>query len=360
MNYCILNGVKSTTINGLLIQSLPPISKPLMRTSIEEIDGRDGDIVTNLGYSAYDKQMSIGLYGDYDVDEVIQFFSTEGTVTFSNEPDKYYNYQIINQIDFERLIRFKTATVTFHVQPFKYSAVDDSFTFSTNQLNVKSYSATKNGVTCNAQNGVISIQGTATSAVEFYVPIDAMNLDAGSYTLQALTDGTGESACSIRVIGSVPSDADSFGGTYLPLQNGGTASMSATLSASKTFNYVWFYITAGTALDFTLDVQMLDDDVSSFTVFNRGNTISRPALTIYGSGTINLSINGAELFTISLGDAGYITLDGAQMNAYQGNILMNRSVSGDYSNLVLNIGTNTISWTGSVTQIEVENFARWI
>ena len=44
MNYVILNGVKSTTIKGLLIQSLPPISKPLMRTSIEEIDGRDGDI----------------------------------------------------------------------------------------------------------------------------------------------------------------------------------------------------------------------------------------------------------------------------------------------------------------------------
>ena len=103
MNYVILNGVKSTTIKGLLIQSLPPISKPLMRTSVEEIDGRDGDIVTKLGYSAYNKQMSIGLFGDYNVDEVIQFFSSEGTVIFSNEPDKYYNYQIIEQIDFKML-----------------------------------------------------------------------------------------------------------------------------------------------------------------------------------------------------------------------------------------------------------------
>ena len=360
MGYVILNGVKSTTIKGLLIQSLPPISKPLMRTSVEEIDGRDGDIVTKLGYSAYDKQMSIGLFGDYDVDEVIQFFDSEGTVIFSNEPDKFYYYQIIQQIDFERLLRFKTATVTFHVQPFKFSAVDDAFSFSINEMSLRIYSATKNGVTINSENGVISFQGTASSATEFYVPINPMTLGVGNYTLQATTDGTGESACSIRVIGSVPSDEDSFGGTYLALQESGSASMSAELSASKTFNYVWIYITSGTAMDFTLNVEMLNDDLDSCKVFNRGNIKSRPKLTLYGSGTINLSINGAELFVISLAEAGYITLDGLQMNAYQGNILMNRSVAGDYSNLVLNIGTNTISWVGNVTQIEIENVSRWI
>ena len=95
MNYVILNGVKSNTVKGLLIQSLPSISKPLIRTQIEEIDGRDGDIITKLGYSAYDKEMSIGLFGDFDIDEVIQYFDSEGTVIFSNEPDKFYNYQII-------------------------------------------------------------------------------------------------------------------------------------------------------------------------------------------------------------------------------------------------------------------------
>ena len=360
MDYVILNGVKSTTIKGLLIQSLPPISKPLMRTSVEEIDGRDGDIVTKLGYSAYDKPMSIGLFGDYNVDEVIQFFDSQGTVIFSNEPDKFYNYEIIGQIDFEKLIRFKTATVTFHVQPFKYSAVDDVFTFSNNKLSVKPYSSTKNGVTCTAQNGIISIQGTATSATEFYVPINAMTLGAGNYTLQALTDGTGESACSIRVIGEVPSNADSFGGNYLALQNSGSASMTATLSASKTFNFVWFYITSGTAMNYTLNVQMLDNDADSFSIFNRGNTVAKPVMTIYGSGTINLSLNGAQIFVINLADAEYITIDSAQMNAYQGDILMNRSVAGDYDDLVLQMGTNVVSWTGNVTQIEIDNFSRWI
>lgn len=360
MDYVILNGVKSTTIKGLLIQSLPAISKPLMRTKIEQIDGRDGDTITKLGYSAYDKPMSIGLFGDYDVDQIIEFFDSEGTVTFSNEPDKYYNYEIINQIDFEKLIKFKTAKVIFHTQPFKYSATDDLVSFSKNELSFNDYSKTQNGVTLSCQNGVISIEGTATQATEFYLQIDAMPLDAGNYTIVALTDGTGESACSIRVIGDVPSDADSLGGSALQLSNSGVASLSASLSASKTFNYLWFYITQGTAMDFTMNIYCFNENISSFSVFNRGNTIAKPKITIFGAGTINLSINGAQIFVINLADSQYITIDSAEMNAYQGEMLMNRSVVGDYDDLILNVGTNTISWTGDVTAIEVENFTRWI
>lgn len=119
-DYVIINGVNSLTINGLAISKLPPISKPLMRNMREEIDGRDGDIITELGYSAYDKAMEIGLYGNFDINEVISFFNGEGTITFSNEDDKYYYFKILEQIDYEKLLKFKTATITFHCQPFKY------------------------------------------------------------------------------------------------------------------------------------------------------------------------------------------------------------------------------------------------
>lgn len=122
--YVIINGESSKNVHGLLIQSLPPITKPKMRTSKEEIDGRSGDLVKTLGYAAYDKTMTIGLKGDYNVDDVIKYFDTSGKITFSNEIDKYYNFACYESIDFEKLIRFKTANVKFHVQPFKYS-VDD-------------------------------------------------------------------------------------------------------------------------------------------------------------------------------------------------------------------------------------------
>lgn len=237
-NYIILNNQNSNEITGLLIQTLSPISQPKIRTNIEEIDGRDGDIITKLGYSAYNKEITIGLYGDYDVDQVIAYFTNNqnGKVTFSNEPDKYYNYEILDEIDFERLIRFKTATVKMHIQPFKYSNVEK----------IKSFTITNQ---------------------------------------------------------------------------------------------------------------------TSINVRNTGNYVSKPTITITGTGTINLSLNNEQLFVIDLGNTPtQIALDIANMNAYNptNNVFMNRAVTGNYDNFVLNVGSNTISWTGTITQIQIENYSRWI
>lgn len=233
MNYLILNGKKSTYVQGLLIQSLPPITKPKIRTEREEIDGRDGDIVTKLGYEAYDREVLIGLYGNYDIDEVIRYFNSEGVATFSNEPYKYYRYQILDEIELEKLIRFRQATVTLHVQPFKFSTVEPMMEYN-------------------------------TSGVQY------------------------------------------------------------------------------------IEVQ------------NTGNYKSKPIITIYGSGTINLSLNDTQVFVINMGNEGHITINVEEQEATKGNILKNRLIIGNYDNFMFNIGVNKISWTGSVTKIEIENYSRWI
>ena len=120
MNSIFWKGISSTTIPGLLICDLPPISKPKMRTKETKIDGRDGSIVEELGYESYTKTISIGLRSDFDINKVIKYFTGEGELVFSNEIDKIYNARIVERIDFERLIRFKKAKVKFLVQPFKY------------------------------------------------------------------------------------------------------------------------------------------------------------------------------------------------------------------------------------------------
>lgn len=233
-DYIKINGVSSETISGLLIQSLPAISKPRMRVNTIEIDGRAGDITTDLGYSAYDKEISIGLYGDFRIDDVISYFTSSGKVVFSNEPDKYYNFQIIDQIDFIKLIRFKTARVKFHVQPYKYSV----------------------------------IQG-----------IKALNIT----------------------------------------------------------------------------------DQTSLTVNNMGNTVALPIITVVGSGTVNLSLNDRQIFTINFSDTvSSVSIDAQELEAYNENGLQNRAVSGNYDNLQLKTGINTISWTGNVTRISLEKYSRWI
>lgn len=235
--YIVLNGVTSKNVNGLLIQNLPPISKPLLRTSTETVDGRDGDIVNVLGYAAYDKTFNIGLRGEYNVDDVIKFFDTSGRVIFSNEPDKYYNFAIYNQIDFNKLIRFKTASVTMHVQPFKYDA-------------------------------------DATESVYNY------------------PNGTASAAISVR---------------------------------------------------------------------NKGNIYSKPILTITGAGAVTVSLGNTQILSLALGTGGTIIIDTEKMNAYDlaGNCL-NRQVTGDYSNLILNAGLNDLVISGSITEVKIDRVSRWI
>ena len=231
-NYVIINGVNSLTINGLAINELPPISKPPMRVLQEEIDGRDGDITTDLGYGAYDKIMTIGLYNGYDINEIIAFFNKEGTIVFSDEADKYYIFKIIEQIDYERLIKFRTASITFHVQPFKYPLTNTPITLTT----------------------------------------------------------------------------------------------------------------------------------GANTITNQGNIYSKPILTISGSGNIDISLNNNQIFSIDMTNISVITIDSNKMEAYNPSTgaLLNRYVTGNYRNLYLEKGNNTLTITGTISTGNITDYTRYL
>src|SRR5574344_719721 len=91
MNYFIYKGINSKSFKTLVVQELPPITKPPVRYSLTEID------------------------------KIIQWLSGNGEIIFSNELDKFYNAQILEQIDFTRLLRFRIATIKVHIKPYKYS-----------------------------------------------------------------------------------------------------------------------------------------------------------------------------------------------------------------------------------------------
>lgn len=128
--YVIINGVSSDTIQGLQVLSLPPITKPKMRRQVGTIDGRAGDIITELGYEAYDRTITVLLHHNYDLDAITKFFNTSGEIIFSNEPDKKYYFRLLEKIDYERAVQFKTANITFHVQPYKYPVNEAPLTVS--------------------------------------------------------------------------------------------------------------------------------------------------------------------------------------------------------------------------------------
>lgn len=124
MGYIIFKNIDSRNVKGLIISELPPVTKPKMRVRIDTIDGKDGSETVNLGFEAYTKTVKIGLTKGYDIDNIIAWLHGEGDIQFSNEPDKFYRVKVYDKIDFERLLRFKTADIKFYAQPFKYSATE--------------------------------------------------------------------------------------------------------------------------------------------------------------------------------------------------------------------------------------------
>lgn len=229
-NYIIFNGKCSDEIDGLIISELPTISRPKMRTENIVIDGRDGDIVEELGYSSYTKELLIGLNTKADIDEVMNFFTGKGKVIFSNEPDKVYDVIADDKVDYKRLVKFKKATVKFHVQPYKYLVDEAPFVFNiTNQTEVK-----------------------------------------------------------VSNVGYVP---------------------------------------------------------------------SKPVITLYGEGDVQLLINGISVFSVNIDDE-YVVIDSLEQEAYKGLILKNRQMTGQFP--TLKSGVNTISWVGNVTKIKVEPKSRWL
>ena len=193
---------------------------------------------------------------------------------------------------------------------------------------------------------------------EFYVPVEDIDLDAGKYTLKAKCNGDEIYTVSMRLIDSIPTNADSFGSGAVTLAT--SVSKKANITQEKHYRYLWFYIDTGTTINFTAQLELSNDAFGKVSVFNHGNTFSKPKITIWGKSGMKLYINGTQVLTINLGNEGYITIDSAQMNAYKGDTLMNRYIVGDYENIVLDVGTNEISWTGDLTDIKIEDYTRYI
>ena len=241
-NTITLNGISSDTITGLLIQELPAIVKPAIRTTIEEIDGRDGDIVTELGYSAYDKEITIGLYGSFDINAVIAYFATEGTVVFSNEPDKFYRYKIIDQIDYERLVRYRTATVKLHCQPFKYPTSETPVQLGSGQ-------------TVTAEGTDLTMQGTALAPFVSITPKgDTSQQTYTGKNLLKLEAPTASQAGGLTIIPDATTGTITFSGTNTgtyPWLNG---LVNTTLPAGT------YTFSINTALPYSLTVRFYNEN----------------------------------------------------------------------------------------------------
>jgi len=85
------------------------------------------------------------------------------------------------------------------------------------------------------------------------------------------------------------------------------------------------------------------------TIYNGGGSISNPIITIYGTGAITLTINSKDVILTNVVD--YVTIDSELMDSFKDTVLKNNDMLGEFPELIK--GSNIISWTGTISKVEI-------
>ena len=107
-------------------------------------------------------------------------------------------------------------------------------------------------------------------------------------------------------------------------------------------------------------VNKTDEEIELTTgasIYNHATYYSEPIITVYGSGNINLVINGITYVLTTVTD--YITINSEVQEVYRDGVNSNSQYTAD-DFPILQCGDNTISWTGNVTKVKIEPNWRWL
>ncbi len=93
------------------------------------------------------------------------------------------------------------------------------------------------------------------------------------------------------------------------------------------------------------------------TIRNSGTVYSEPIITVFGSGDITLTINGADFPLYGVQES--ITIDSEMMEVFKGNTNQNGKYGGaEFPRF--EVGQNEIRWTGNVSKIKIQPRWRWL
>jgi len=92
---------------------------------------------------------------------------------------------------------------------------------------------------------------------------------------------------------------------------------------------------------------------ASGSVANPGTVYSLPRITVFGTGSRTLTINGKPIILNIL--SGNLVIDSELKTCHFGNVAQNNRMNGDFP--VFNVGNNTVTLGTGITRIEIE--PRW-
>ena len=89
---------------------------------------------------------------------------------------------------------------------------------------------------------------------------------------------------------------------------------------------------------------------SGDSIVNEHTRYSKPEFELTGTGDITLTVNGAEFTVKGLETNQTIIIDSSRHITYSGDTLLIGKTDGKYP--LLDVGSNTVSWTGSISSIK--------
>lgn len=95
---------------------------------------------------------------------------------------------------------------------------------------------------------------------------------------------------------------------------------------------------------------------STGTLYNSSGNISKPIIKLYGTGNITLMVNSQTVKLTSISE--YITIDSNMQNAYKDTLPQNSNMDSEFP--VLEVGNNTVSWSGNVTKVVITPHWRYL
>lgn len=106
---------------NIIVQELPPIQAPTYEYERLSVPGRDGTYTIKSGLKSIPKRVKAHYYGDR-IEFMKEWLYGSGKVKFGNELDRYYEAQILDEVEFSEIIpnylyRFD---VTFVCEPLGY------------------------------------------------------------------------------------------------------------------------------------------------------------------------------------------------------------------------------------------------
>lgn len=98
------------------------------------------------------------------------------------------------------------------------------------------------------------------------------------------------------------------------------------------------------------NISVRQNDINSVVINNKSTIDSLPLFKIYGSGSITLTLNSKDIILSNVSE--YVVVDSVLMDSYKDIELKNNDMIGEFPLLIS--GNNLITWSGTVSKIELQ------